>query len=547
MSIFSAEPTIGFLGNGSTTEFPFPFRVFAASDIIVMIGGAVVATGFTVTGVDNNAGGVVTFTTPPAAGVQVVLHRRVPESRETDFSHDVPVAALNEELDRIVAEVQQLRDDLQRAARMGPTFPDLAYLPTPVENRLLKWAVDAATGVGRLVNTTYDPDLAAAAAYQAQLAAQQAANDAAAARALAENINQATSVDPVAITLVTGVASYDLGPAWPALEMDERHYRVTVGRDRILMYTTDFEITSIIRAERTITLALAVVASNPAADQLLAGSTMIVFLTGTGLYAYRDKSVQGRHIDDYAIEHRHIKAGNTINGWEHITPYSIPLTGMAPAASRSFLRYNTAGLIEAVPPPVADAKRFIGIDGTGPAWIENHGSQVLGSVVLGASQDHTIGWDTGPRNIVVDLRNISSRVQGPLSEGFYLQIYMNGVHAITDCYVDGSYYSAWLTPGLVRINSEVVIDAITLAFGMASGDAELNARIRFSVHADAVGVPHYQGEGNWLGGGGNPVTAWYSGRMNNLVGRVSGVRLFKDGGGAGLNFNTGTMIVWSEP
>src|SRR5690606_711506 len=61
----------------------------------------------------QTAGGTVTFDNPPAAGLVVMLERRLPLERVTDFLEggDFSARAINNELDFLTAAIQQVGRD----------------------------------------------------------------------------------------------------------------------------------------------------------------------------------------------------------------------------------------------------------------------------------------------------------------------------------------------------------------------------------------------------------------------------------------------------
>lgn len=106
-------PLVRYVADGTATGYSFPFPIFASEDLAVYLNGARQHGGFTVTGAGKTEGGQVTFSTAPAAGVVVMLERRMPVERLTDFLEggDFSARALNNELDFLIAAIQQVRRD----------------------------------------------------------------------------------------------------------------------------------------------------------------------------------------------------------------------------------------------------------------------------------------------------------------------------------------------------------------------------------------------------------------------------------------------------
>lgn len=109
MAITAQTPYNSYSGNGSTTVFPYTFKVFTASDMKVYLDG-VLTTAYTISGVGVDGGGNITFTSAPASGVVVLANREIPYDREVDYqtSGDLLADTLDNDIDRVVCQVQQL-------------------------------------------------------------------------------------------------------------------------------------------------------------------------------------------------------------------------------------------------------------------------------------------------------------------------------------------------------------------------------------------------------------------------------------------------------
>lgn len=178
ITIGDIRPRIQYTADGAVDTFTYPFPIFEDTDLLVYLDDAAQTAGYTVSGAGGSAGGSAAFAAAPAAGTVVTLARSVPEERITDFQEGgaFRAAVINEELDRIVCMVQQLREDISRSVVRPVTSTSAASLalPDPAAGRALKWnaAGDA------LANSVYDPDAAqaeASAARDAALAARSAA------------------------------------------------------------------------------------------------------------------------------------------------------------------------------------------------------------------------------------------------------------------------------------------------------------------------------------------------------------------------------------
>tara|TARA_B100002019_G_C21260501_1_gene596436 strand:- start:427 stop:1581 length:1155 start_codon:yes stop_codon:yes gene_type:complete len=112
------NPRISYtVGQGATTTtFAVPFEFFASSDLKVFKDGVLqtITTHYTVSGGNGSTGSVAMSVTGGTGGTIVLITRKVPLERTTDFpaSGAFDVTALNTQLDRIIA-IQADLDDVQ--------------------------------------------------------------------------------------------------------------------------------------------------------------------------------------------------------------------------------------------------------------------------------------------------------------------------------------------------------------------------------------------------------------------------------------------------
>ncbi|MFC7332465.1 glycosyl hydrolase family 28-related protein [Rhodocista pekingensis] len=128
----AVSPRVQYRADGQTTRFVFAFPIFAAGDLKVFLDAAPQDQGYALAGIGAAGGGAVTFALPPADGVLVTLERRLAVERLTDFQESGPLAArsLNEQFDRLTAQIQQLAADQERMLRYaGTDLPAGALLP----------------------------------------------------------------------------------------------------------------------------------------------------------------------------------------------------------------------------------------------------------------------------------------------------------------------------------------------------------------------------------------------------------------------------------
>ena len=119
-------------GNGSTTTFAYNFKIFADSDLVVIIRSSTgtettktLTTHYTVSGAGDASGGSITFTSGniPASGETVVIRRNVPQTQAIDYIANDPFPAeTNEEgLDRATMIAQQISEEADRSIKLSRT------------------------------------------------------------------------------------------------------------------------------------------------------------------------------------------------------------------------------------------------------------------------------------------------------------------------------------------------------------------------------------------------------------------------------------------
>ena len=109
MSVPNQTPYNIYTANGLTTVFPYEFYLLNAGDLAVSLNGSVITSGYTISGVGNVDGGDVSFLTPPANGVTVMIERVIPTYRLTDYQNngDLLADTVNKDFDRLWMAIQQ--------------------------------------------------------------------------------------------------------------------------------------------------------------------------------------------------------------------------------------------------------------------------------------------------------------------------------------------------------------------------------------------------------------------------------------------------------
>ena len=133
MTVSSTTVKNSYSGNGSTTQFAYGYKIFADSDLIVIIrvnstGTETVktlTTHYTVAGAGDASGGSITFTSgnTPASGETVVIIREVPQTQAIDYIANDPFPAESHEegLDRGTMTTQQVQEEVDRSLKLSRT------------------------------------------------------------------------------------------------------------------------------------------------------------------------------------------------------------------------------------------------------------------------------------------------------------------------------------------------------------------------------------------------------------------------------------------
>jgi hypothetical protein len=132
MTISSTTVKNSYSGNSSTTVFAYTFKIFADTDLQVIIRSSTgtettktLTTHYTVSGAGDASGGNVTFTSgnTPATGETVVIRRAVPQTQAIDYIANDPFPAESHEegLDRATMTTQQMQEELDRSFKVSRT------------------------------------------------------------------------------------------------------------------------------------------------------------------------------------------------------------------------------------------------------------------------------------------------------------------------------------------------------------------------------------------------------------------------------------------
>lgn len=117
MPVLQQIPINEYTASGSGTVFPYTFKVPDEESLKVFIDEVLQPSGYSISDIDNNLGGNVTFTVPPPADSIIRLERSIALVRETDYIEGgaLPAAVLDRDFDTLVMMIQELDATTLRA------------------------------------------------------------------------------------------------------------------------------------------------------------------------------------------------------------------------------------------------------------------------------------------------------------------------------------------------------------------------------------------------------------------------------------------------
>jgi len=142
MSLSSTTNRVSYAGNGSTTDFSFPYKFFANADLVIILVDSdgvettkTITTHYTVAGASSESGGTVTMLTAPATGETLVIYRNKSFIQELDLVENdaAPAEETEKQLDKIVMMIQRLSDLVNRSVRLTDGFSDAFTLTLPAD------------------------------------------------------------------------------------------------------------------------------------------------------------------------------------------------------------------------------------------------------------------------------------------------------------------------------------------------------------------------------------------------------------------------------
>lgn len=142
MTVSTNQVRIAYVGDGSSVNFPIPFPFYLATDILVILSGATITSGYSIAGGGSGtplvpSTGTVTMAMAPSSGLILQIVMNPPQTQIVNLVDGTafPSATLDQINDRGVQISQRLQDQISRAIRTpdGDTSPSM-LLP-PAANR----------------------------------------------------------------------------------------------------------------------------------------------------------------------------------------------------------------------------------------------------------------------------------------------------------------------------------------------------------------------------------------------------------------------------
>ena len=147
MTISSENNANRYTADGTQTQFTGTFKIYDQTHVKVLVDDSVqtLGTDYTVSGVGQESGFTVTFTTAPAANSTVTLLLAPPSTQLTDYTSNDPFPAETHEraLDLLTQQVLALKEKLGRLLGFSEksTYKDIT-VDDPVAGRFLRWKSD---------------------------------------------------------------------------------------------------------------------------------------------------------------------------------------------------------------------------------------------------------------------------------------------------------------------------------------------------------------------------------------------------------------------
>jgi len=120
MAVPDQVPFNQYSASGSSDTFAYTFKILGSDQLVVKLDGVTQVSGFTVSGVGNDAGGNVVFSANPAATTLVEIIRTTPATRSTDYAPngDLREETLDADFDRAYMALQEMQEQVDRTMKL---------------------------------------------------------------------------------------------------------------------------------------------------------------------------------------------------------------------------------------------------------------------------------------------------------------------------------------------------------------------------------------------------------------------------------------------
>lgn len=132
MTVSTTQVRVPYTGDGTSVIFPIPFPFYLATDLLVLLAGAPISSGYSISG-GGGSTGTLAMSSAPGAGInlQVVLNAPLTQIVNLVDGTAFPSATLDQVSDRAIQVSQRLHDQISRSIRApdGDSAP-LMLLPS---------------------------------------------------------------------------------------------------------------------------------------------------------------------------------------------------------------------------------------------------------------------------------------------------------------------------------------------------------------------------------------------------------------------------------
>ncbi len=136
MTVTNTTARNQYIATAGQAEFAYTFEVYDKDDLVVLKNSTTLSEGtdYTVDGVGNDGGGIVTLTAVAAAGDVITIYRDMALNRTTDYqnSGDFLASEVNEDFDRLWLAIQQNATSDSRSVKKPVTDLSSINMELPV-------------------------------------------------------------------------------------------------------------------------------------------------------------------------------------------------------------------------------------------------------------------------------------------------------------------------------------------------------------------------------------------------------------------------------